>query len=295
MDSIRCSIGIMAHNEEANVGQLLQRLLEQQLTTVAIAEIIVVASGCTDRTEEIVRQWVARDGRIKLLTQPLREGKASGVNLFLREASEEVVILSSADLLPDYNTIQKLVEPMADSDVGMTSGRPVPVNEPDTFMGFAAHLLWNLHHEIAQRHFKAGEMTAFRLIFQRIPYDSAVDEASVEPVVKGQGYITAYVPDAIVYNKGPETVSDFLRQRRRIYAGHLAVRNNLGYVVSTMSAWRILGALLRRLDWRPRQLLWTVGVVALEIYGRWLGWRDFRTRRQQHVVWEIAKTTKRLM
>lgn len=295
MDSIRCSIGIMAHNEEANVGQLLQRLLEQQLTTVAIAEIIVVASGCTDRTEEIVRQWAARDGRIKLLTQPLREGKASGVNLFLREASEEVVILSSADLLPDYHTIQKLVEPMADPDVGMTSGRPVPVNEPDTFMGFAAHLLWNLHHEIAQRHFKAGEMTAFRLIFQRIPYDSAVDEASVEPVVKGQGYITAYVPDAIVYNKGPETVSDFLRQRRRIYAGHLAVRNNLGYVVSTMSAWRILGALLRRLDWRPRQLLWTVGVVALEIYGRWLGWRDFRTRRQQHVVWEIAKTTKRLM
>jgi len=77
----------MAHNEEANIGQLLQRLLEQQLTTVTIAEIIVVASGCTDRTEEIVRQWAARDERVKLLTQPMREGKASGVNLFLREAS----------------------------------------------------------------------------------------------------------------------------------------------------------------------------------------------------------------
>jgi len=178
--------------------------------------------------------------------------------------------------------------------VGMTSGRPSPLNDPDTFMGFAAHLLWNLHHEIAQQHFKAGEMTAFRLIFQRIPYDSAVDEASVEPVIKGQGYKTAYVPEAIIYNKGPETVDDFLRQRRRIYAGHMAVRNNLGYVVSTMSGWRILRALLRNLDWRPRRLLWTLGVVALEIYGRWLGWRDFRSERQQHVVWEIAKTTKRL-
>jgi cellulose synthase/poly-beta-1,6-N-acetylglucosamine synthase-like glycosyltransferase len=284
----------MAHNEEANIGRWLQRILEQELTTVSIAEIIVVASGCTDRTEEIVCQWAARDGRIKLLTQATREGKASGVNLFLREASEAVVVLSSADLLPDYQAIQKLVEPLADPDVGMTSCRPVPVNEPDTFMGFAAHLLWDLHHEIAQQHFKAGEMTAFRLIFQRIPYDSAVDEASVEPVIKGQGYKTVYVPEAVVYNKGPETMSDFLRQRRRIYAGHLAVRSNLGYVVSTLSSWRILGALLRRLDWRPRQLLWTVGVVALEIYGRWLGWRDFRTRRQQHVVWEIAKTTKRL-
>jgi hypothetical protein len=137
-------------------------------------------------------------------------------------------------------------------------------------------------------------MTAFRLIFQRIPYDSAVDEASVEPVIKGQGYKTAYVPGAAVYNKGPETVADFLRQRRRIYAGHLAVRNDLGYVVSTMNGWRILAALLRCLDWRPKQLLWTIGAVALEVYGRWLGWRDFRTRRQQHVVWDIAKTTKRL-
>ena len=294
MDSIRCSVGIMAHNEEANIGGLLHRLLEQKLTTVAITEIIVVASGCTDRTEEIVRGWAVRDGRIKLLTQATREGKASGVNLFLREASEEVVVLSSADLLPDRSTIQKLVEPLADPDVGMTSGRPVPVNDRDTFMGFAAHLLWNLHHEIAQRHFKAGEMTAFRLIFQRIPYDSAVDEASVEPVIKGQGYKTAYVPDAAVYNKGPETVADFLRQRRRIYAGHLAVRNDLGYVVSTMNGWRILAALLRYLDWRPKQLLWTIGTVALEVYGRWLGWRDFRTRRQQHIVWDIAKTTKRL-
>jgi cellulose synthase/poly-beta-1,6-N-acetylglucosamine synthase-like glycosyltransferase len=284
----------MAHNEEANIGGLLHRLLEQELTTVAMTEIIVVASGCTDRTEEIVREWAVRDGRIKLLSQATREGKASGVNLFLREASEEVVVLSSADLLPDHSTIQKLVEPLADPDVGMTSGRPVPVNDRDTFMGFAAHLLWNLHHEIAQRHFKAGEMTAFRLIFQRIPYDSAVDEASVEPVIKGQGYKTAYVPDATVYNKGPETVADFLRQRRRIYAGHLAVRNDLGYVVSTMNSWRILAALLRCLDWRPKQLLWTIGAVALEVYGRWLGWRDFRTRRQQHVVWDIAKTTKRL-
>jgi cellulose synthase/poly-beta-1,6-N-acetylglucosamine synthase-like glycosyltransferase len=275
----------MAHNEEANIGGLLHRLVEQELTTVAMTEIIVVASGCTDRTEEIVRGWAIRDRRIKLLSQATREGKASGVNLFLQEASEEVVVLSSADLLPDRSTIQKLVEPLADPDVGMTSGRPVPVNDRDTFMGHAVHLLWNLHHE---------KMTAFRLIFQRIPYDSAVDEASVEPVIKGQGYKTAYVPDAVVYNKGPETVADFLRQRRRIYAGHLAVRNDLGYVVSTMNSWRILAALLRCLDWRPKQLLWTIGAVVLEVYGRWLGWRDFRTRRQQHVVWDIAKTTKRL-
>jgi hypothetical protein len=43
---IKCSIGITAYNEEANIGQLLQAMLDQRLYSVEISEIIVVASGC---------------------------------------------------------------------------------------------------------------------------------------------------------------------------------------------------------------------------------------------------------
>jgi hypothetical protein len=169
----------------------------------------------------------------------------------------------------------------------------VPVNDPGTFMGFAAHLLWDLHHRVNLSSFKAGEMVAFRKIFERIPYHTAVDEASIEPVIRGQGYEARYVPTAVVYNKGPLTVEDFLRQRRRVFAGHLAVRHTLGYNVSTMSGWRILRIFLRSLDWRPRPFLWAWGVAALEVYGRSLGRRDYKKRRD-HCVWEIARTTKDL-
>jgi len=54
---IKVSIGIMAYNEEANIGRLLARLLEQRTQKVKIEKILVVASGCTDRTEDIVRHW----------------------------------------------------------------------------------------------------------------------------------------------------------------------------------------------------------------------------------------------
>jgi cellulose synthase/poly-beta-1,6-N-acetylglucosamine synthase-like glycosyltransferase len=101
------------------------------------------------------------------------------------------------------------------------------------------------------------------------------------------------VPEAVVYNKGPETVADFLRQRRRIYAGHLEMKKRLGYAVSTMSGAKIAGLLLRNMDWRPRQFIWTWRVVGLEIYGRYLGRRDYKARRS-HTVWEIAETTKEL-
>ena len=293
MPPINCSLGIMAHNEAANIGRLLARVAASRLERVRVAEIIVVASGCTDDTEAIVREAAAADPRIRLISQPTREGKASAMNLFLRDAACDVLVLSSADLLPSEDAIERLVSPFADPEVGMTACRPEPVNDPATFMGFAAHLLWDLHHQMNLEGFKAGEMIAFRKVFTRIPPHTAVDEASVEPLIRGQGYGVRYVPDAVVYNKGPETVNDFLRQRRRIYAGHLEMQAALGYSVSTMSGGKIAGLLLRNLDWRPRQLWWTARVVALEVYGRYLGRQDYRARRS-HTVWEIAATTKEL-
>ena len=193
MERIRCSMGIMAHNEEANVGRLLARVGESRLARVDVTEIIVVASGCTDRTEEVVCRAADRDGRIRLISQPTREGKASAMNLFLAQATSDVLVLSSADLLPGEDSLEQLVAPFADPEIGMTACRPMPVNDPATFMGFAAHLLWELHHQMnVSGGFKAGEMIAFRKVFARIPPHTAVDEASVEPLIRGQGYAVSY-------------------------------------------------------------------------------------------------------
>jgi biofilm PGA synthesis N-glycosyltransferase PgaC len=292
-ERIRCAIGIMAYNEERNIGRLLEAVLTQRTAVADIAEIVVVASGCTDGTEAIVRRWADRDPRIRLVTQSTREGKASAINLFLSLTQESVLLVCSADLIPAPETVERVVVPFGDPDVAMTTCRPVPVNDPDRFMGFAAHLLWSLHHQINLVDFKAGELIAFRKIFVRIPHRTAVDEASVESVIRGQGFEVQYVGAAVTYNKGPETVRDFLSQRRRIFAGHLALRDGVGYRVATLSGRRILGLLLRNMDWRPRAFLWTWAVVVLEVYGRFLGKRDHRLRRN-HTVWDIATTTKQL-
>ncbi len=292
-ERIACSMGVMAHNEEANIGRFLEAVVGQRTSTVALSEVMVIASGCTDGTEDVVRRWAARDARIRLVSQPRREGKASAINCFLSQARERVLVVASADLLPAPDTIEQMVAPFGDPEVAMSSCRPVPVNDPSRFMGFAAHMLWGLHHQINQIDFKAGELIAFRRIFERIPVRTAVDEASIESVIRGQGYEVRYVGTAIAYNKGPDTVRDFLRQRRRIHAGHLALRDGVGYRVATLNSRRILGLVLRQLDWRPRPFIWTWTVALLEAYGRFLGRRDYK-RRRDHSVWEIAKTTKQL-
>jgi biofilm PGA synthesis N-glycosyltransferase PgaC len=283
LGQIRCSLGIIAYNEEANIGRLLEAVVTQRMTSVALTEIIIVASGCTDHTEAIVTEWAGRDPRVRLLTQAQREGKASAVNYFLSNACERIVLVCSADVLPANDTIEQLVAPFTNLELALTSSRPVPVNDPSFFMGFAAHLLWNLHHQINLIDFKAGELIAFRKIFERIPYRTAVDEASIESLIHAQGYQVRYVGTAITHNKGPETVKDFLLQRRRIHSGRLALRAGVGYRVATLSGMRILRLVVRHLDWHPRAFMWTCAVALLEAYGRFLGRYDYKRGRVQNV------------
>lgn len=291
---LQCCVATMAYNEEANIGRMMEAVLSQRLRQVEIVEIIVVASGCTDRTEEIVRAFAEKDPRIRLLTQSRRRGKSMAVNLLLRKTAQEIIVFVNADTVPDPDAIECLVAPFSDPQVGMTGGRPVPTNDDHTFMGYAAQLLWTLHHQISLRQPKMGELVAFRNFFHQIPSDSAVDEASIEPLIRGQGLQLRYVPEAMVHNRGPETAQDFLRQRRRIYAGHVYVRDTLGYGVSTMKGIRVLLLLLAapgvRRDWR--YFLWVPAVIALEVWSRFLGMTDYRVWKRQHAVWEMVETTK---
>jgi cellulose synthase/poly-beta-1,6-N-acetylglucosamine synthase-like glycosyltransferase len=291
---LTASVGVMAYNEERNIGRLLEALVGQKLSEVSISEIIVVSSGSTDRTDEIVLECARMHPRIRLIRQESREGKSSAINLFLKEARADVFVLESGDTVPAPECVENLVAPFRDPQVGMSGARPVPVDDPGQFMGFVVHMLWRLHHMLALRSPKLGEMVAFRSFIEAIPAESAVDEASIEAIVVEAGLSLSYVPEAIVYNKGASNVRDFLKQRRRIYAGHLWLSREQSYEVSTKNVGGILDVLFEDLEWRPRSVLWTLGGVALEFVGRLLGVIDFHVLKKNPYTWEVAESTKSL-
>ncbi len=288
------SVGVMAYNEEMNIRRTLRAVLEQESKSTSVAEIIVVASGCTDMTVDIVREVMGDDARVQLIVQERREGKASAINLFLQRASSPILALVGADIIPEKDALERLCACFADKTVGMVGARPVPVNDQDTFTGHAAHLLWQLHDTLARRSPKLGEVVAFRNVVSSIPTDSAVDELSLQAAIAKHGLRMVYVPAAVVYNKGPMTVRDFLKQRRRIYAGHLLIRSQEQYEASTMNAGAVLRALAANAPacaGSPRQALWTLGTVALEALARFQGASDVKHQRSHH-VWQAVTSTK---
>jgi biofilm PGA synthesis N-glycosyltransferase PgaC len=289
---LACSVGIMAYNEAGNIARAIESILRQQPANAYVAEVIVIASGCTDRTVPIVAEIARKDSRVRLIVQERREGKASAINEFLRVARSPVNLMSSADVVLKDGTIEALVGHFQDPTVGMVGGRPQPVNSDQTFIGFAVHLLWDMHDQVARDQPKLGEVVAFRNVVPSIPLDTAVDEISIQALVSQLGYRLVYDPEAVIYNRGPATAGDFLRQRRRIHAGHLQIRQQQGYAASTMSVRRVTQALLSVQPFTtPRSAAWAMGTIGLEALSRGLGRYDY-LRRKQHAVWQMATSTK---
>ncbi len=291
-----CSIGIMAYNEEANIARTLQAVREQCGPSFAVCEIIVVASGCTDRTVAIVAELARVEKRLVLLVQEKREGKASAVNLFLKKARAPFLILLGADVIPAEDAFEHLCVPFSDRAIGMVGGRPVPINDPRVFMGHAVHLLWCLHDRVARQLPKLGEIIAFRNVIPAISTTSAVDEISIQAWMTQLGYGLLYQPACIVYNKGPLTARDFLKQRRRIYAGHRKVSHQQHYAASTMRPGPVLRQLfaIRHLALgTPRRTAWTLGAILLEVCARTQGHYDY-WRGNEHYIWQTVTSTKNL-
>ncbi len=291
---MKCSVGIFAYNEEENIGKLLEAMLNQKLNEVEIEEIFVFCEGSTDNTPSIAKEWAKNDKKIKVITGEERKGKFFAINSFLKLAKNEILVMESGDTLPEKTAIENLVKPLQDPKIGMTGARPIPIDNPKSFLGFTTYLLWDLHHQLSLKYPKMGEMVAFRKVFNEV-LPTAVDEAYIEGVIKSKGLKVVYVPEAIVYNKGPETISDFLKQRRRIFWGHLHLKEQIGYEVSSLTPSKTLFLLFFQNVKRDfKNIPLSIGTAFLEALGRFLGWWDYKIKKRNHIVWDIAKSTKKL-
>ncbi|MCS6912685.1 MAG: glycosyltransferase [Myxococcota bacterium] len=298
---MKISIAVPAYNEERNIGLLIDSLRAQRTQRADIVEIVVIASGCTDRTVDIVRDRQGRQGtRVRLICEPQRRGKVAAINTYLRlgDAHVDAICLCSADVLVAPDALEHLARCLLrHPEVGMCGARPVPTNGHGTFLGEATRFLWHMHHRVALEAPKLGELVLLRAgIVSGLPSESAVDEATLEQIICARGYRLAYVPEAVVHNHGPETLRDFIRQRRRIAAGHYWLRAVSGYAVSTMDIRRLLRLTLSELDLlQPRRTLYALGTIAVEALSRGLGLYDFLLHRDRHTVWEVCESTKAVL
>ncbi|MFN2607051.1 MAG: glycosyltransferase family 2 protein [Acidimicrobiales bacterium] len=284
---------VPTHNDGPNIGRLLSLLLAEP----CVGDVVVVASGCDDETVPTVRELAAgHEGRVRLYVEAERSGKAAAMNFGLGEVGLPYALVVSGDVLPGDGSVQRLVDALSEPGVGMAGGRPVPVNPPTTAVGHAAHLLWRLHHRLALRQPKLGEMVALRSEAVVSLPRTSVDEACFQALLEAGGWRSVYVPEAVILNRGPGTAADFVKQRRQVHTGHLWLRHRQHYTVPSLHPLLLAAELWNDLrdeaQWRePRRVAWTVATVAMEACARTLARADYVRGRENH-VWEMVTSTK---
>jgi len=90
-------------------------------------------------------------------------------------------------------------------------------------------------------------------------------------------------------------LEDFIKQRRRIFAGHLTLKKEQGYAVSTMNGLNIFILFLKNFKMDFRYIFWAPLIILLEIYARLLGFIDFYFKKKNYMIWERSETTKELI
>jgi len=288
------SIGVCAFNEERNIGACLASLQKQRLEGFELAEIIVVSSGSTDRTDELVEDHQAKDDRIRLLRQAKREGKNSAINLFLSQARGAVLVLANADNQLADGALQNLLVHFRDEQVGVVGGHPVPVNRKDNLAGFAVHMLWDMHHRVSLIHPKVGELVAFRGLGEPLPVGAQSDEDLIRMELERKGFRTEYAPDAIVFNKGPENARDFVRQRTRVNIGEKYLKRWFDYDVPTWDARFLFASFVSFLKDNQGHAWLVLGAMGLEAYARFYATIYVALDKGDKAVWQPVGSTKDL-
>ena len=290
------AIGVMAYNEEDNIDNLLESLVHQSIAP-RITSIVVMASGCTDRTCEIVADWAQREPRIRLVAEEERNGKVAAINRFIALVNEPFCIVTSADLAFHHAAVERITEPFADPSVGVVGAHVVPVNTPDDFVGFTVNLMWSLHHDISLVRPKLGEMCAFRNIIPALDPKTLNDEMAVVYEIERRGYRAAYAPDALIENCGPGSLRDFVRQRTRWIVANLSVEHDYKMSISTRKTLAVLRATLAyvRQDWH--RIHWFLAAACVELWARIRARIEYSTlrRHRKFQVWDRIATTKQIV
>ncbi len=293
------SILVPAHNEASNIAAVLRSLLAQETQHARIVEIVVVASGCTDDTAELARNVARGRPGMHVHVQERRGGKVAAINEYLRikNPRADILVVCSADLRVAPDVVEKLVRCYEEHPgVGMVGARPIPDNLPTDTVGKMVQLLWEMHHRVATQHPKMGELVSVRAnLIERVSELSVVDEASVEDIVRSQGYELAYAGDAVVQNHGPEKLGEYFEQRRRIARGHYWLDFAFGYQVATLDRALLLRTaydIFREEDAFGKRALGAA--IATEVVARVAGFVDARILGGKHRTWKQLRSTKTL-
>lgn len=113
------SIFMPAYNEEGNIAATI---IDAETAAKRISlnyEIIIVNDGSTDRTEQIVKQLIKVNPRLRIVSHSENKGYGAAVKTGLNSCTKDWIFFTDSDGQFHYDEIEKFVEASSSADLIM--------------------------------------------------------------------------------------------------------------------------------------------------------------------------------
>jgi rhamnosyltransferase len=212
----KLSIIIRSYNEQKYIGYLLD-LIFKQIYPEDLIEVVIIDSGSTDNTLDIIKNYPIK--LVKIKPQEFTFGYS--LNKGIEVASGDFLVLVSAHCLPvDNNWLKNLVEPFNDEKIALVYGKQ---RGKDTTK-FSEHRIFESWfpeiEEIKQKNpFCNNANSAIRKsLWDKYHYDESLtglEDLDWASNMFENGYTIVYQPYATVYHIHDETYTQVFRRYER--------------------------------------------------------------------------------
>lgn len=272
------SVVIAGLNEEATICVAIESMLAQDWKNL---EIIVVDDASTDRMYEKAARY-ARRGLIRLVRNNGlrgRLGKPAGINLGLRLARGEFLLVLDADTTFDRNLIHACVAPFADPTVGVVAGNVHVRNQDTNLLTRLQTIEYAVSIDLRKQWTDlcgctlqgSGAITAFRTATLQRDFawmQELAEDTDICLRLRKAGWETVFAPEAVAITDVPEELGVLTRQRTRWDRGGL--RNYF------KKHWRLM--LPSVAGWSFASEMWAeffyavIATLAYPVYFVWMLW-----------------------
>jgi cellulose synthase/poly-beta-1,6-N-acetylglucosamine synthase-like glycosyltransferase len=213
---------ISAHNEEDVISEKLDNSLAVEYPREKL-EIIVISDASDDNTDDIVRNKIKLDHRIRLIRQKQRKGKTAGINLAIKDARGEILIFSDANAIYQKNALYELIKYFKNPQVGYVVGAALYRCAAESSASQSENAYWNL--ELSLKRLESdfysvvggdGAIYAVRKkLFLSLQDDDISDFANPLQVV-ASGYKGVFNSKAICFEDSADNFAEEYWRKRRI-------------------------------------------------------------------------------
>lgn len=107
------SVILPVYNVEEYLGECLDSIIGQSFADI---EVVCVNDGSTDKSEKIIKDYLLKDNRIKLINQP-NKGAASARNTGIEAANGDYILILDSDDYLEENALQEMYNRSKSSDL----------------------------------------------------------------------------------------------------------------------------------------------------------------------------------